>query len=54
MYRVAFSTSGYFKSTGEPLVRQVLKYCVEQEYYNLEAVARECDEEFKELLIRAG
>lgn len=54
LYRVAFSSCDYFKSAGETLIRQVLQYCVREQYYNLEAVARECDDEFKELLIRSG
>lgn len=54
LYRVAFSNDGYFQSAGEPLLRQILQFCVRQEYHNLEAVARECDDEFKELLIRSG
>lgn len=54
LYRVAFSTAEYFQSAGEPLIRQVLQYCSRQEYYNLEAVARECDDEFKELLVQSG
>lgn len=54
LYRVAFNSASYFKSVGEPMIRQVLQYCVREEYFNLEAVARECDDEYKELLIRSG
>lgn len=54
LYRVAFSSAEYFKSAGEPLLQSILQHCVAEEYYNLETVARECDDEYKELLTRAG
>lgn len=54
IYRVAFTSTDFFKSAGEATLNRALKYCTEQGHYTAEAVASECDEDFRELLTRMG
>lgn len=51
---MAFHSTDYFKTAGEPLLARVMQFCVKNQYYYLETVARECDDEYKDLLIRSG